>query len=244
MTQKTGKPLALITGASQRLGKQIALEFARMGYAIGLHYYSSEREARITAEEIKAEGAAVFCLQADLRDEASTLDMFSRIKGLPHDLKVLVNSASFFKEGNLTSMSTTEWDETLALNLRAPWLCAREAAGIFHDGKGVIINISDSGASKVWTKYPAYILSKSALETLTRLLARSFAPAIRVNAVAPGLIKKTDAQPIEDWQRLVDRIPLRSSGSAGEIAKAVRFLVENEYITGEILVVDGGYRLI
>ena len=186
----------------------------------------------------------MFCIKADLREENDIKSMFFVLKDIPYDFRVLVNSAAVFNEGDLSSMNISDWDETLNINLRAPWLCSREASKHFSEGKGVIINISDSGANKVWTKYPAYVLSKSALENLTRLLARSFGPNIRVNAVAPGLIKKSNEQPADEWQRLVERLPLRSSGSVESISKAVRFLIENEYITGEILVIDGGYRLI
>jgi NAD(P)-dependent dehydrogenase (short-subunit alcohol dehydrogenase family) len=108
----------------------------------------------------------------------------------------------------------------------------------------VIINITDSGASKVWTGFPAYILSKSALETLTRLLARSLAPKVRVNAVAPGLILPDESTPVEQWDRLVERLPLRAAGNPADVARAVLFFIQNPYVTGQVLAVDGGYQLV
>jgi NAD(P)-dependent dehydrogenase (short-subunit alcohol dehydrogenase family) len=107
-----------------------------------------------------------------------------------------------------------------------------------------VVNISDSGAQKTWTGFPAYIVSKAALETLTRLLARALAPAVRVNAVAPGLILPSEDTPPEQWQRLVERLPLKAAGSPDDVARAVAFLVESPYITGQVLAVDGGYRLV
>jgi NAD(P)-dependent dehydrogenase (short-subunit alcohol dehydrogenase family) len=123
-------------------------------------------------------------------------------------------------------------------------LCARAAAGLMGDSGGVVINITDSGANKVWTSYPAYVVSKSALESLTRLLARTLAPLVRVNAVAPGLILPSGELSPEQWQRLVDRLPLQTAGQPADVARAVLFFVQNPYITGQVLAVDGGYQLI
>jgi NAD(P)-dependent dehydrogenase (short-subunit alcohol dehydrogenase family) len=139
-------------------------------------------------------------------------------------------------------MPAAEWDATLNLNLRAPWLCAREAARIMPPGS-CIINISDAGTSKVWTGYPAYAVSKAGLETLTRLLAKMLAPGIRVNAVAPGLILPAPDVPPEQWQRLVQKLPLKREGRVENLVQAVAFLLDNEYITGQIIAVDGGYQL-
>ena len=239
-------PLALITGAAHRVGRAIALELARQGFAIGLHYYHSEDAAARTAADISALGAPVYLLPADLADPAQIDDLFSRAAALPHPLRVLVNSAAVMHRADLREMPAAEWDASLNLNLRAPWLCARAAARLMEAGEsgGVIINITDSGAHKAWTGYPAYILSKSALETLTRLLARSLAPAVRVNAVAPGLILPGEDLPPEQWDRLVERLPLRAAGKPEDIARAVMFFIHNPYITGQVLAVDGGYQLV
>lgn len=235
--------LALVTGASRRIGREIALELARHGFAIGLHYHASRSAAQETAAELQQLGAEVELLPADLADPAQVTAMFAHLDGIPYRLRILVNSAATMARGNLREMTVEDWDATLALNLRAPWLCAREAAHRMDPG-GVIINVTDSGARKTWSGYPAYVLSKSALETLTRLLARSLAPGIRVNAVAPGLILPPPDLREEEWLRLVERLPLKERGSPRDVASAVWFLVENEHITGETIVVDGGYQLI
>jgi NAD(P)-dependent dehydrogenase (short-subunit alcohol dehydrogenase family) len=109
---------------------------------------------------------------------------------------------------------------------------------------GLIVNITDVGAQKAWSRYPAYTVSKAALESLTRILARAFAPEIRVNAIAPGLVLQSPIVPEEEWQRLINRIPLKRAARTDEIAFALDFLLKNEYITGQTIVVDGGYSLV
>jgi len=242
--QEKRVPLAVVTGAAHRVGRGIALALAEKGYAIGLHYHRSREQALDTAAEIESLGVPVHLLPADLRQEGEITAMFQAVAALPGvQLRVLVNSAGVMDRGDLREMRAEEWDATLDLNLRAPWLCAREAAPLMAAG-GSVINITDSGAHRAWTGYPAYIVSKAGLESLTRLLARSLAPAVRVNAVAPGLILRSETVSEEEWQRLARRIPLQRAGSLVPITQAVLFLVENEYITGQTIVVDGGYQLV
>jgi pteridine reductase len=237
-------PLALVTGAARRLGRAIARGLAQEGYAIGLHYYHSVERAREAAEEIRSLGVPVQLFCANLANPAEIVAMFEQVASQPHPLQILVNSAAIMKKGNLREVSVSEWDETLAINLRAPWICAQLACRLMEANGGVIINISDSGAHKTWTGYPAYVISKGGLETLTRLLARTYAPHIRVNAVAPGLILPPDQMPPEEWQRLVDRSPAKKAGSTADIVEAVLFLIRNPYISGQTIVVDGGNQLL
>jgi NAD(P)-dependent dehydrogenase (short-subunit alcohol dehydrogenase family) len=139
--------LALVTGAAQRVGKAIALELARQGYAIGLHYHASSQAASATADELAAAGAPqVHLLQADLTQPQEVVGLFERVAALGVQLRVLVNSAAEMRSGHLSTISADEWDEQMALNLRAPWLCAREAAVLMSNSGGCIVNITDSGA--------------------------------------------------------------------------------------------------
>jgi pteridine reductase len=236
-------PMAVVTGAAHRLGKAIAVELARCGYAIGLHYHRSAATAQKTADQLRAMGVAVELLKADLSDVAQIEELFQRLDRLPFLLKVWVNSAAVMDRGDLRTMKVVDWDSTLALNLRAPWLCTREAAQRMREG-GVVVNLSDSGARKTWSGFPAYTVSKAGVEVLTRLLAKTLGPAIRVNAVAPGLVLPAADQDKDEWARLVNRLPLRKAGSAEDVAKTVRFLIENQTITGETIIVDGGYQLV
>ena len=221
----------------------MAIELARQGYAIGLHYYHSADAATESAEEIKALGVPVQLFCADLSSESDVRAMFDQVANQAHPLQVLVNSAAVMKKSSLRDQVMSDWDETMAINLRAPWLCAQQACRLMEITGGVIINISDSGAHKAWTSYPAYVISKAGLEQLTRLLARTYAPHIRVNAVAPGLILAPEQMPLEEWQRLVDRSPVKKAGSTADVVEAVLFLVRNQSITGQTIVVDGGNLL-
>lgn len=236
--------LALVTGGAIRIGREIALGLAQEGYGIALQFHSSTTKADQTAEEIKAYGVSCTLIQADLRDPDQVASAFETISRLDSPLRVLVNSASTMPRGSLRELSVAEWDDTLNLNLRAPWLCAQAAARLMEADGGVIINLSDTGARKTWTGFPAYTISKAGLEVLTRLLARSLAPKIRVNAVAPGLILPSDQTDTADWQRLVAKLPVQQSGSPQDVVQAVLFLIHHQYITGETLIVDGGYQLI
>jgi pteridine reductase len=241
---ETFKQIALVTGAAQRLGRAIAMGLAEQGYAIALHYNTSGVEAQATAEIIKQMGASVLLLQADLRDENQIIAMFNQVEQSGYTLRVLINSAAVMPSDDLLEVSASEWDDTLNTNLRAPWLCARHAAKLMSAKGGSIINITDTGANRVWTNFPVYTVSKAGLEALTRLLARSLAPTIRVNSVAPGLILQPEAMKDEDWQRLVNRLPMHSPGSVASIVQAVTFLLEDDYITGQSIIIDGGYQLL
>ena len=231
--------LALVTGAAHRLGKVFALTLARAGYDILLHYHSAEDEARQTQSEIESIGRRVIPSRADLTNPVQISALLSGVESLG----VLVNSAAFMPSGNMESLSIENWDSSLDLNLRAPFLLAQECAKKMTQG-GLIVNITDVGAQKAWSRYPSYTVSKAALESLTKILARALAPKIRVNAIAPGFVLQSDIVSVEEWERLINRIPLKRPARGEEIASALEFLLKNEYITGQTIVVDGGYSLI
>jgi pteridine reductase len=256
-------PLALVTGAAHRLGKAFALCLARQGYAIALHYHASADEAEATANEIRALGVPVFLLQADLTCSAEIESLFGEIDGLfgsqsgsPQTgnsqgvsvpqlspLSVLVNSAAIMPRGNVQTLTAADFDVAISLNLRAPFLCAQQAARRMNPG-GLIVNISDIGAAKAWSRFPAYTVSKAGLESLTKILARALAPNIRVNAIALGLALQAQDMPDAEWERLVSRLPLKRPAVLDEVTSALEFLLKNEYITGQTLSIDGGYALI
>jgi pteridine reductase len=232
-------PLALVTGAAHRLGKIFAQTLARQGFDILLHYHHSLDEALQTKAEIESVGRSATLVGADLADPAQISALLSNVESLA----VLVNSAAYMPAGNVDLLSLENWDTTLDLNLRAPFLLGQEASKKMTAG-GLIVNITDIGAQKSWSRYPSYTVSKAALESLTRILARAFAPEIRVNAIAPGFVLQSDIVPAEEWERLIKRVPLKRPARTEEIASALEFLVNNEYITGQTIVVDGGYSLV
>jgi pteridine reductase len=232
-------PLALVTGAAHRLGKVFALTLARQGFDIVLHYHQSKNEALQTQAEIESVGRRVILSQADLTDPAQIQALVFNLNALD----VLVNSAASMPSGNVDLLTLENWDTSLDLNLRAPFRLAQECAKKMNIG-GLIVNITDVGAQKAWSRYPSYTVSKAALESLTKILARALAPQIRVNAIAPGFVLQSDIVSDEEWQRLINRIPLKRAARMEEIASALEFLLKNEYITGQTIVVDGGYSLI
>ena len=232
-------PLALVTGAAHRLGKAFALTLAHAGYDIILHYNSSEEAALQTKAEIESVSKTVTLVQADLTQPDEIQSLVSNLQSLD----VLVNSAAFMPSGNVDSLSIEKWDTSLDLNLRAPFLLAQECAKKMDAG-GLIVNITDVGAQKAWSRYPSYTVSKAALESLTKILARARAPKIRVNAIAPGFVLQSDIVSAEEWQRLIGRIPLKRPARPEEITSALEFLLKNEYVTGQTIVVDGGYSLV
>jgi pteridine reductase len=232
-------PLALVTGAAHRLGKVFALTLARHGFDIVLHYHQSSDAALQTKAELESVGSRVTLAQADLTDPAQISSLLSNIDSL----HVLVNSAAFMPSGSVDLLALENWDTSLDLNLRAPFLLAREASRKMTQG-GLIVNITDVGAQKTWSRYPSYTVSKAALESLTKILARAYAPKIRVNAIAPGFVLQSDIVPDQEWERLIDRVPLKRPARSEEIASALEFLLQNEYITGQTIVVDGGYSLL
>jgi pteridine reductase len=235
--------LAVVTGAAHRLGKVFALSLARQGYAILLHHNESTDKVPEAANEIQRLGVPVFPFQADLSKIPGIASLFSFIDSLPHPLKVLVNSAAIMPRGDIQSLSVEQWDEVMNLNLRTPFLMSQQAAKRMQAG-GLIVNISDAGSAKTWTGFPAYSISKTALEKLTRILAKSLAPAIRVNAIAPGLIMPSGDLEDRKWRELIERLPLKRSTTTDEITLALEYLLRSGSVTGQTIVVDGGYSLI
>ena len=236
-------PLALVTGAAHRLGRTFALTLARQGYAILLHYHHSAEAAAATAEEVRTLGVPVFPTEADLTNLAQIQSLFAIIDSSNFRLRVLVNSAARMSHADLRTVSVDDWDASLNLNLRAPLLITQLAVQRMVEG-GLIINVTDAGVGRAWNGFPAYLVSKAGLEVLTRLMAKKYAPSIRVNAIAPGLVLPSADISTEEWDKLVDRLPLKHPVSLDEIASALEFLLINESVTGQTIVVDGGYSLI
>lgn len=235
--------LALVTGAAHRLGKAFALSLAKMGYSIALHYRGSANEAEKTVDEIRALGVDCLPIRADLTQPEKIDFLFSLVDQFNAPLKVLVNSAAVMPMGKADELELKDWDSAMDLNLRAPFLISQHAAKRMTHG-GLIVNITDIGANKAWSRYPSYTVSKAGLESLTKILARAFAPNIRVNAIAPGLVLPSDVVNEETWNKLVDKLPLQRAATLDELTMTLEFLIKNEYITGQTIAVDGGYSLI
>lgn len=237
----TGKT-ALVTGAARRLGRAISLALARAGADLVLHYNNSSAQADVLAGEIRAMGRRAECFRADLADPEQIERMFRQAGAGFAALHVLVNNASVYPRTPLETLTAGQWDAVMAVNSRAPALCIRHAAEWMTAG-GAIVNITDSGAQNGWGGYPAYCASKGALAALTASAARGLAGRnIRVNAVAPGVAmwEEGTGEPVK--QAVLAHVPMKRAGTADDIANAVVFLASSDYITGQTLRVDGGWR--
>jgi NAD(P)-dependent dehydrogenase (short-subunit alcohol dehydrogenase family) len=241
------KPFALVTGGAHRLGRECALCLARQGFSILLHYYKSKENAKQTSSEIKSLGSQVHLVQCNLTSDDGIDTLFETLDSIllapEAHLRVLVNSAAVMQKDDIKSTDSKNWDATFALNLRAPFLITKQAAKRMGNG-GIVINISDVGAQKLWTNYPSYVSSKYALDTLTRLQAKTYAPAIRVNAISPGLVFPSGSTTPAEWEKLVRRLPLKKPVSLKDLNSALEFLIKNESVTGQTLVIDGGFSLL
>jgi pteridine reductase len=235
---------ALITGAAHRVGKQIALALAEAGCEIILHYHRAGEAARETAAQIGAISGAPMLVEADLRDLRDLEAMFDQIQSCGKKLRILVNSAAIMERIVLKEVDEESWRRTIDLNLKSVFFCTQHAARSMLPEGGVIVNISDIAGIRPWSAYPVHSISKAGVEMLTRVAALDLAPEIRVNAVAPGPVMKPAGMPDGRWSEIWGALPLQRPGIAADVASAVLFLCENEYITGETLVVDGGNQLI
>ena len=238
---------ALITGG-RRIGAVVATEFARHGADVALVYRASRREADETAAAVTALGRRALVVQADLSDsDACARAVAETVDGLGR-LDVLVNMASRYRPRAFDDITVEEWDEQLAIDLRAAWLCARAAVPHMRRVRGGrIINVSDwvaaSGRPR-YTGFLPYYVAKAGVIALTEALALELAPdQILVNAVAPGPIVAPEGTPDEEFTKVERATPLGRWGGEMEIAKIVLGLVESDFVTGETVRVDGGRHL-
>jgi pteridine reductase len=235
--------VALVTGASRRIGAAIVRGLHAAGYRVLLHYHRSEEAARELARELNAERpGSVVTQQADLDDTAGLNGLVNRAIDVWGRLDALVNNASTFYPTPLGTVTESQWNALRGSNLKAPFLLCQAAAPQLARRKGAIVNMVDVYAERPLKGYPVYSIAKAGLAALTRSLAVELAPDVRVNGVAPGAIlwpEQTDGG--QTRADILARIPLARSGSPADIAGAVRFLLEGApYVTGQIIAVDGG----
>ena len=239
--------VALVTGSAHRVGKAIAIALAKEGLHIMVHYNSSDPQAvRETLHDIKSEGVDAFECQSDISKPEGVEQLMESLKERFGKLHILVNSASVFPTKNFMDISVEEWDLAMNVNLRAPFLLSQAAATLMQQNDpvgGSIINICDQGAFAPWPKRPHHGISKYALWMLTQVSAVSLAPYIRVNAVVPGPVLKSTMSD-EAWQKLGEDLPLRTTGTAEDVARAVVYLVRESFITGAKIEVNGGEHLL
>ena len=232
--------VALVTGAAKRIGKSIALRLAADGADVVVHYGTSKREAGGVVAEISALGRRAIAVAADVSQRADVQRMFAIVEQEFGRLDILVNNAGMFFPANFEQLTDEQWDRIMGSNLKGNFLCAQAAIPLLRGHGGHIVNITSLGGLLPWPAYTHYCVSKAGANMLTRCLARALAPEIRVNGVAPGTIQFPGETPDEAYIR---RAPLQKTGRGEDVADAVSYLVHSEFITGQILVVDGGRSL-
>lgn len=241
--------VAMVTGSAQRVGRVIALELAKAGVHVLVHYHSAgPAQARAALDEIKSLGVDAHSARADLSQAEGVDELMAVAQDRFGRLDIVVNSASVFQMRDFLEVSLDDWDLTMAVNLRAPFLITQRAARLMAANPipgGAIVNICDAGVDGPWQKYPHHGVSKSALWMLTQVSALSLGPAIRVNAIAPGPIMKSAGRDItdEEWAQVGERSVLRKTGEPEDVARAVVYLCQEDHITGAILHVNAGEHL-
>jgi pteridine reductase len=237
--------VALVTGGAHRLGRALALGLARAGADVVVHYHASEDAARSTVAEIEALGRRALAVRADLGEVAQTATPIDAALAAFGRLDILVNSASLFERTPIEAITAEAWDRVQAVNLRAPFLLTRHAAPLLRAAApGLIVNIADLSALQPWPTFAHHAVSKAGLVHLTRVLARALAPDVRVNAIAPGTVLPPPDFDGEDYAGGRDRRVVERAGSPDDVVDALLYLVRGEFVTGEILVVDGGRMLL
>jgi pteridine reductase len=208
---------------------------------VAVHYHQSEAGARALADQIGHDGGRALCFQADLTDARAAEDLPRRVVAQVGRLDVLVNSAAVMHRLKLEETTPEQWDAILNLNLRSVFFCTRGAAPALRTARGRVINMADLAGLEPWPGFIAHSVSKAGVVMLTRVLARSLAPEVTVNGIAPGAVLVPEDYTAEDRDQLTRSTPLRRLGSPSDVVSALLYLLEGgDYVTGEILVVDGG----
>jgi NAD(P)-dependent dehydrogenase (short-subunit alcohol dehydrogenase family) len=235
-----GGQAALVTGAGRRIGRAIALRLAAEGARVAVHYGHSKDQADAVVAEIQAAGGEAFSVQAELTRIEDIARLFGEAERRFGGLDILVNNAAVFSPTPLLEATEDQWDHVVDSNVKAQFFCAQRAAPLLtRSGRGRIVNFASLGGLLAWPKYTAYCVSKAGVIMLTRCLARELAPAVTVNAIAPGTISFPDDPP-ELAEAFIRQAPLKRTGSPADITDAVSYLVHAPFVTGQVLVVDGG----
>lgn len=235
--------VALVTGAGVRVGRALALGAAEAGYDVAVHYHTSGSAAREVVRRVEALGRRAEAVPGDLGTGAGVREVAGAVRDAFGRLDLLVNNASTFEPASLLDVDEAAWDAVMAVNLKGPFLLVRETADLLRAAGGSVVNLVDLSAFQAWTGYPHHSVSKAALLHLTRVMARALAPHVRVNAVAPGTVLPPDGYDDASLDRERRRTPLGRAGSPEDVVRTVLFLAASPFITGEVVLVDGGRHL-
>lgn len=236
---------ALVTGAAKRVGRVVALELARRGAHVVVHYHTSAAQAADTVRELEGLGVRAFALHAELGRSDDVRRLAREAEARTGGIALLVNCASNYLPAKFDALTEEIWDASLDVNLKAPFLLSWELGRAMRGrGEGCIVNVADWAAERPYRDYLPYCVSKAGVIALTKSLAKELAPAVRVNAVAPGPVLPPDDFGPDELAAIRRATPLGRIGAPEDVARAIRFLAEEAtFSTGSILHVDGG-RLI
>lgn len=233
----------VITGGAKHLGRAIGLAAARAGARIAFTYLHSADEAERTLAEIKKSSPESLALKCDVRNGKSIAEAMGAITSEWKQIDILVNNAGFYEDVLFPDLTEEQWDNMFATNVRGPFLVSRHCIPNLRAAKGRIINIGSLGGEKPWATHAHYCSSKAALHMLTKVMAKSLAPEIAVNCVAPGMLYYGEGDPVQA-KRFAEQTPMRRNGTADDVVNTVMYLATApHYLTGQIVVVDGGLGL-
>ena len=241
MTGELRGKTALVTGGAKRIGRQIALALAERGINVVVHFNRAESDARQLAGELHQIGVAAWAIQADFRRPDEYRGLMGRAVQIAGALDILVNNASIFPLETIAELNWSSLSANMEVNAWVPFLLSRNFAQ--EIGRGKIINLHDSRLKGYDWTHTGYILSKHVLAAMTRMMALEFAPDVTVNAVAPGLILPPPDTDESYLEKMVRTVPLKRHGDPRDIAEAVGFLIQSDFITGNVIYVDGGRHL-
>jgi NAD(P)-dependent dehydrogenase (short-subunit alcohol dehydrogenase family) len=243
MSDPEPQRVALVTGGAVRVGRALSLGLADAGYDLTVTYRSSADQAEEVATRVRAAGRRCELVATDLSEAGAAEAVIGAVTSAYGRLDLLVNSAASFDAAPLLEVDAARWDAAMNLNVRAPHLLVRAAVNLLRNSRGSVVNIADLSAFQPWLDRPHHAVSKAALVHLTKVQARSLAPDVRVNAVAPGAVLPPDDLSEAVRRSLAAATPLQRLGSPQDVVGAVLYLAGAEFVTGEILTVDGGRLL-
>lgn len=234
---------ALITGASKRIGKSMAEHLSEKGWNVAVHFNHSEKAARELVKQLsgKYPNQKFAMYKANLENLSEVLKLIPQVHSEMGVIDLLINNASVFKKGYIKETSPELFEKHLDINLKAPYFLMRDFAN--HFKKGNIINFTDTRITSIKSNYSAYSISKKGLWNLTKMAALEFAPDIRVNAIAPGVTLPPEDKDENYLLKLAEDIPMKKPGGLGPILKSIDYILENDYLTGQLLFNDGGENL-
>jgi pteridine reductase len=238
----TGK-VALVTGGGRRVGRGLAEALAQRGASVAVHYNESSTGAEEVVRAIESRGGKAAAFASDLTQPDAPASLVGAVVEKFGTLDVLVNSAAVMVRTPFGEVNASAWDSMFALNIRAPFFLCQAAAPFLRSARGAIVNIADLAAFETWPAYIPHGITKGGVVQMTRALARVMAPEVRVNAIAPGTVLLPDDWSAEDARRLDKTTPLQRQGSPTDVAQAMLFLLEADYVTGETIIVDGGRHI-